>query len=137
MLIVAIAILGTMSLRYQSTLDAKRAEVGMSASRLVLMMTETWRGLEGSETFDPVSSFNSELTIETGQGPDVPNGFTLLGNYKVTLNDVDYYMTLSYKDINAALRKLNVQATWEQRGTENATMVMSDKSFALTTYIRK
>ena len=67
----------------------------------------------------------------------MPDGFTLLGKYKVNLNGADYYTTFSYKDINAALRQLNVQAAWEQRGTVNATMDMSDKAFAITTYTEK
>jgi hypothetical protein len=137
MLIMAIAVLGTMSMRYQSVLDSKRADVGISASRLVLMITETWRCLAGSETFDPISTFGSELTIEQGEGPDVPDGFTLLGNYKITFNGVEYYTTLSYQDINTAIRQLNVQAAWEQRGTEQATLDMSDKNFAITAYAEK
>ena len=137
MAVVAIAVLGTMSLRYQSTLDARRAEVAMTASRLALMMTETWRGLAGTETFDPVDSFNTELVIEAGSGPDEPNGFTLLGKYNVNLNGVEYYTALSYKDLNTSLRALNVQVEWEQRGTTDATADMSDKSFALTIYTQR
>ena len=137
MLVVAIAVIGTISLRYQSSIDAKKAEVAMPASRLALMMVETWRGFAGSETFDPVNSLNSDITIENNGGPTAPGGFTLLGTYKVQLNNVEYYTALSYKDINADLRALNVQVEWEQKGAEQATANESDKSFALTVYVEK
>ena len=137
MLVVAIAVIGTISLRYQSSMDAKRAEVAMPASRLALMMVETWRGVAGSETFDPVTSLSSEISIEAAAGPAEPNGFTLLGTYKAQLNSVEYYTGLSYKDINASLRALNVQIEWEQKGAEQATANESDKSFALTVYAEK
>ncbi len=137
MLVVAIAVIGTISLRYQSSKDARRAEVAMPASRLALMMVETWRGVAGSETFDPVTSLSSEISIEAAVGPTEPNGFTLLGTYKAQLNNVEYYTALSYKDINADLRALNVQVEWEQKGAEQATANESDKSFALTVYVVK
>ncbi len=137
MLVVAIAVIGTISLRYQSSMDAKRAEVAMPASRLALMMVETWRGFAGSETFNPVTSLSSDITIENSGGPTAPGGFTLLGTYKVQLNNVEYYTALSYKDINASLRALNVQIEWEQKGAEQATANESDKSFALTVYVEK
>jgi hypothetical protein len=50
---------------------------------------------------------------------------------------VEYYTGLSYKDINASLRALNVQIEWEQKGAEQATADESDKSFALTVYVEK
>jgi hypothetical protein len=137
MLVVAIAVIGTISLRYQSSIDARRAEVAMPASRLALMMVETWRGVAGTETFDPVSSLSSEITIEKSGGPTEPAGYSLLGTYKVQLNNVDYYTGLSYKDINAVLRALNVTVEWEQGGRQQATADESDKSFALTLYVEK
>jgi hypothetical protein len=137
MLVVAIAVIGTITLRYQSSMDARRAEVGMIGSRLALMMVETWRGVAGSGTFDPVTSLSSDITIENSEGPTEPNGFTPQGTYKVQLNNVDYYTGLSYKDINADLRALNVQIEWEQKGAEQATADESDKSFALTVYVEK
>ncbi|MBN1796422.1 MAG: hypothetical protein JW804_07100 [Sedimentisphaerales bacterium] len=136
-LVVAIAILGTMSLRYQSTLDYRRAEVGVSGSRLALMLVETWRGSAGSDTFDPVATFSTDLTIEADDGPDEPSGFILLGKYKIELNNVNYFVTLSYKDINSDLRALNSNVTWEQRGTEETEVEDTDKSFALTIYVEK
>lgn len=137
MVVIGLGVLGAMSLRYQSSLDSRRAEVGMNASRIALMMTETWHGAQGSTTFDPLTLLGSDLNIEASGGPAEPNNFTLLGKYQIELNNVSYYSTLSYKDINASLRALNVIVTWEQKGIKDADLDDSDKSFALTTYVEK
>jgi len=137
MLVVAIAILGTISLRYQSTLDARRAETGIAGVQLALTLAETWRGSAGSETFDPITVLGSDLTIETDDGPDVPSGFTLLGKYKIELSSANYFATLSYKDINSSLRALNSTVSWEQRGIVETEADDADKSFGLTIYVDK
>lgn len=133
-IIIAIAVLGTMSLRYQSRLDNRRAEVGMAASRLGLMLAETWRGEGGNAAFDPIVTFGSDINIETAAGPNEPGGFTPIGTYHAVLNNIDCYTTLSYKDIYADFRALNVIVAWEQRGAIQAGSDMSDKAFALTVY---
>lgn len=137
MVIIGLGVLGTISLRYQSSLDATRAEVGINASRTALMLTETWHGTGGSTTFDPLTLLGSDLDIEADAGPTKPNGFTLLGKYRIELNDASYYSTLSYKDIGASLRALNVIITWQRKGIEDAAVDDSDESYALTTYVMR
>ena len=137
MLVIAIAVLGTMSLRYQSRLDNRWAEVGMAAARLGLMLAETWRGEGGNETFDVVTTFGTDVNIETSEGPAEPSGFTLVGKYHTVLNSIDCYTTLSYKDIYADFRALNVIVTWEQRSTEVILADETDKAFALTVYANR
>ena len=137
MVIIGLGVLGTTSLRYQSSLDSRRAEVGMNASRVTLMMTETWHGVQGSATFNPLTLLGSDLDIEASGGPTEPSGFTLLGKYNIELDNVSYYSTLSYKDINSSLRALNVTVTWMQSGVEDAAVDDSDSSFALTSYVEK
>lgn len=136
-IIVALGIIGTMSLRYQSSLDSRRAKVGMNASRIALMMTEAWRGAQGGTAFDPVTLLSDDLNVETADGPDQPDGFTVLDKYQIELNGVSYYSTLSYKDVNASLRALNIIVVWEQKGVKDAAFNDSDNSFALTTYVQK
>lgn len=134
-IVVITAILGTASLRYQAVLDSKRAEVGMAASRLALMLVESWRGLQGTTAYNPVTELGAQLTIESDSGPTQPDGFTVLGSYAIVLNNASYYATLSYKDANASLRQLNVTVSWEQKGLTGASLDSSDKLFALTTYV--
>ena len=138
--ILLIALIGTSTFRYAAALDGRRADAHTTAARVALMLCESWRGLGGDETLDPIQLGSSDLTVSSAvTGPDKPLDFTLLGNYTVVLdgNDpdsVNYYATLSWKDVQPGLRALNVSVAWAQRGpgadgTENV-----DKSFGLTVY---
>ncbi len=137
MAVILIGILGTIHMRYHAVLDVRRAEVGATASRVALMLVEAWRGSAGSDAFDPIAAFSSELDIEADEGPEVPDGFTLLGYYKVELNNSNYFATLSYEDINAGLRVLNSTVSWEQRGNQDMEFDNADKTFALTLVVEK
>lgn len=137
-MVLAIAVVGTVKLRYRAIVDCEIAEAAVSASRAALTLAETWRGVQGSESFDPVASLSTYLTIAAeNDGPAEPGGFTLLGQYRVELDSVNYYSTLSYQDINTDLRMLNVIVSWEQRGTESMVFADADKSFVLTVYAKK
>jgi type II secretory pathway pseudopilin PulG len=136
--ILMIAVIGTSSFRYYSALDARRADAQTSAARVALMLCESWGGISGDLTYDPVAELGTDLAItQSTTGPAKPSDFTLLGSYTIKLNDihdVTYYTTLSWKDVQAGLRALNVIVAWAQRGpgadgTENV-----DKSFRLTIY---
>ena len=59
-----------------------------------------------------------ELTIyDNAPGPAVPDGFSALDsfvnpNYRIVINNVNYYATLSYKDEVSEPRILNVCVAW-------------------------
>jgi type II secretory pathway pseudopilin PulG len=136
--ILMIAVIGTSSFRYYSALDARRADAQTSAARVALMLCESWGGINGDLSYDPVAELGTNLAItQSTTGPAKPSDFTLLGSYTIKLNDihdVTYYVTLSWKDVQSGLRALNVIVAWAQRGpgadgTENV-----DKSFRLTIY---
>jgi prepilin-type N-terminal cleavage/methylation domain-containing protein len=134
MLIITIAALGVSSFRYQAALDARRADAQIVASRTGLLLGEGWRGLRGATTYDPVADLSSELTIATStDGPTAPSGFTEIGKYHIVASRANYYATLSWNDISAGLRALNVSVAWEQRGKET-DYDDTDKVFSLTTY---
>jgi len=133
--ILVAALIGTSNFRYYSALDAKKAAAKITASRIGLMLCENWRGLGGIETYDPVAYLSSDLKITTSTGPAKPADFTLLGSYTVTVNNANYYITLSWKDISAGLRALNVIVAWAQRELGTSSLNDADKSFKLTTYV--
>jgi len=56
-LVLSIAVLGTITYRYYSTLDGRRALIQASAARAAQLLTESWQGTNGSQTYDPVSAF--------------------------------------------------------------------------------
>jgi hypothetical protein len=132
--ILLAALIGTSNFRYFSTLDAKRAAAKITASRIGLMLCENWRGLGGMETYDPAAYLGSDLTITASSGPSEPADFTLLGSYTVTVNGANFFITLSWKDVSAGLRALNVIVAWAQREQGTSSLNDADKSFKLTTY---
>jgi prepilin-type N-terminal cleavage/methylation domain-containing protein len=131
--VIAVAVVGTSGFRYHSTLDWRRAERHTIAARVALLLSESWRGDRGRETYDPVSHLSSNLDIEAGEGPDAPTGYTALGSYTVTVNAMTCYATMAWQDTDD-LRTLNVQVVWSQRGEGDGGINDADKSFALTTY---
>jgi len=132
--ILLAALIGTSNFRYYSALDAKKAAAKITASRIGLMLCENWRGLGGMETYDPAAYLGSDLTITASSGPSEPADFTLLGSYTVTVNGANFYITLSWKDVSAGLRALNVIVAWAQREQGTSSLNDADRSFKLTTY---
>jgi prepilin-type N-terminal cleavage/methylation domain-containing protein len=144
---LAIAVLGTSYFRYYSALDARKANIQIAGTRAGLLLCESWKGLKGTETYDPVACFSADMTIiadstipfSSGHaitGPVVDEGFTELGTYAVTVNGITYHAVLSWKDVSAGLRALNIIIVWELLGREvtGATDVSRLRSFNLTTY---
>jgi len=143
--ILLIALLGTSTLRYTAALDARRADARTTAARIALLLCESWRGLDGDETYDPTAHLGSDLKVAQGAGPAYPEDFTLLGSYTVAFDDgtgVDNYMTtLSWKDVQPGLRALNVTVAWASREQLGETWqqiggLRVDKSYGLTVYAR-
>ena len=143
--ILLIVLLGIFTIRYIVALDARRAEARTTAARIAQMLCESWRGLDGDETYDPGIHLGSDLGISEGAGPSNPDDFTLLGSYTVAFDDgvgVDNYMTtLSWKDVKSGLRALNVVVVWASReqlgdAAQQIDGVSVDKSYELTVYTR-
>ena len=134
--ILLIALIGTSSFRYCAAMDARRADAQTSAARIALMLCESWSGINGALTYNPIVELGSDLVItQNATGPTTPTGFTLLGTYKVVLRDyhgMNHYATLSWKDVQPGLRALNVVVAWAQRGAGADGVENVDKSFRLT-----
>ena len=136
--ILLIALIGTSSFRYHAALDARRADGQTSAARIALMLCESWAGVDGVLTYNPVVQLGDDLVITTSTtGPAKPDDFTLLGTYTVALENyhgVNYYATLSWKDVQTGLRALNVVVAWAQRGPGTNGVEQLDKTFKLTVH---
>lgn len=120
-LIVMILVTGAMGYQYASTRDVKVSEVQASAARIGMLLLESWKGQQGDTSFDPVDTFNSEMTIQTSTiGPDVPDGsigapLVKLGSYEIILKNVHYYVTLSYDGASTSEPMiLNATVTWRR-----------------------
>jgi hypothetical protein len=136
--ILLIALIGTSSFRYYSALDARKADAQTAAARIALMLCESWRGVSGDLTYNATAYSGGNLAITASvDGPATPADFTLLGSYAIVLDDVDgvnFYTTLSWRDVQAGLRALNVIVAWDQRDQGEGGIADVDKSFRLTIY---
>jgi len=134
--VISIAILGGMTYRYYSALDGRRAIIQTTAARAALMLCESWRGEGGDENYEPAGHLSSSnFVITSGLGPQVPNGYTLLGKYVIEYNGIKCYATLSFRDEQENLRLLNVSIAWPSRDRGENEIGDMDKLFGLTTYI--
>ena len=133
--ILIIAILGTAANRYGAALNARRADLHSNAVRTAVLLSEGWNGARGAATFGPVSTFGYNIDISDSAGPDAPSGFTVLGSYKIMLEGVDYYATLSWQDLAADLRALSVVVNWDPAGQNTGSFEYAVKSYKLTTFV--
>jgi len=120
--ILSVAVIGASGYRYYAALDARKGAMKTTAARIGLLLCESWRGVNGTDTYDPVAQFSSELAITENSTLD-ENGhqhqyaykdgtFTLLGKYDVVVNDTNYCAFLSWRDVATGLRALNVVVVW-------------------------
>lgn len=138
--VLAIGVFGTLSYRSRAALDARRADIEMTAGRMGLKLLQDWRAENGSMTYDPVSRIAAPgiTVIQTGStGLTMPSGYdTILGQYKITVDGITYRVMLSSQVAVAGStpRALSVQIGWRMdRSDENLTD--TDKVIRLATFL--
>lgn len=138
-LVMTVAVLGTSAYRYHASLDVRSAEQKTTGARLGCLLSETWRGLNDPNTFDPASYFGAELAIvsmTSSEGPGTPSGHTALGTCRIAVGNADYRATLFWKDISTGLRALSVVIFWDwDPQVDSMYSHPISKSFKLTTYV--
>ena len=129
--VLLITIIGSMSYRYHSKLDERKAKMQSSAAQIAVTLYEAWRGVHGGPAYNPTDYTWSDMTIAAGAGPEHPEDFTKLNSYSVTTNDFDYTATLSWQNVagSPGLRALNVIVEWPTSGSGE-----NDNTFTLTSY---
>ena len=138
--VLIVLVSGALAYQYHSSIDVKKAEVQAAAGRLGLLILDAWKGQGVVGAFNPLTAFGSDLNVTAGpDGPDADVGaytgtFTLLGYYHVLFNNVNYYVTLSYRPGSAVCPTvLSVAVAW--LGNYSAGSVTDqDKTIRLTTY---
>ncbi len=114
--ILSVVVIGASGYRYYAALDARKASMQATASRIGLLLCESWRGVNGTDTYDPVAQFSSELAITENLNFNnygyKDENFTLLGNYEVSINSTNYCAILSWKDVATGLRAVNIVVVW-------------------------
>ena len=134
--VLAVAVVGISGYRYYAALDARKAGMEAAASRIGLLLCESWRGVNGDEKYDPMSYLGSYLTIaddsKTKQEPVVD--FTLLGRYTLILDETSYSASLWWKDVKPGLRALHVSVAWVQPGQAGSAGKHPNELYRVTTY---
>ncbi len=134
--IILVAVIGASGFRYYSALDARKADVKITAGRVGSLLLEGWIGTGGQLTYDPVAEYGTDMNISvSATGPAVPTGFTLLDTYQIVANRANYYATLSYRDSTPTQAgELNIFVAWLHSG-QAGTVSSSDQSVKLTGYV--
>lgn len=142
--VVVVAVLGAMAFRYVTALDARKADIQISAGRVGLLLLEGWKAEKGSNTYNPANDFTSGIVIvsTSAGGPAVPAGFTALatsgnGQFQIKDNQMYFYATLSF--IASTLtepRKLNVIVGWRPGAAQGAGGEAT-QNIKLTAYVNE
>lgn len=127
-----VGVTGAMYFRYNSALDARKADVQITASRIGLTLLDNWKGSGGFTDYNPITQLASIMYLSDSDGPDTPVDFTSLGSYNVLANNLSYYITLSYKD-ETDKRILNVCVGWQGDHT-NETLGLGYRFVKFSTY---
>ena len=150
MVVLSIVVLAGSSFRYHSAQGLQKAEFQVSASRIAVLLSESWRGVGGDTSFQADVLLSPSLSVSEGDGysegdPGWPSGFVLLDTFQIETDSTPYYATLAYKDIEPGLRALTVMVAWAQRGATAGTIESglrqavafdeTDKLYRLTTYV--
>jgi Tfp pilus assembly protein PilV len=139
--ILMVALVGAMAYRYYAALDARKADIMMTASRNAIMLLESWQGSGGSDTFDATAMSSTGLVIADSSFtlPAAPTGFTALashGKVSITTDNVVYYAVLSSQPTVAGVtpKALNVQMGW-RLDRQAGSLSSGDRVLGFTTYM--
>lgn len=134
--VILVAIIGAMGFRYYSALDARKADVKITAGRIGSLLLEGWVGTGGQLTYDPVAEYGTDMNISvSATGPAVPTGFTKLDSFQIVADRANYYATLSYRDSTPTQAgELNIFVAW-LHWYQAGTVSSSDQSVKFTGYV--
>jgi hypothetical protein len=121
-MVLLIAIGGTVGFNEYSVTDVYRSRATADASMLGTMIMQAWKGQGGIYSFDPVTGLSPAILdcddVTLGYawvGPSIPENFTLCWyNYpyfRIKTNDVVYRVALSYRYVDGK-KYLNVTVGW-------------------------
>ena len=101
LLLIVTIVLALTTVRYHAHWQAVRSDGYTTASRLALLLLESWRSMTTPISYDPPSNFatvGETQILPSDTGPQVPGGFTELGSYHIISENRNYYATLAYID---------------------------------------
>lgn len=125
--VMGIGALGVFNYQYYAVAHANPAQIEVKASKIGQLILEDWKETGGSTGFDP-------SLLQIGITRDVDE-------YKVTMDDVTFFLKLSSKDraqdlvSRTTIRQINVMVKWRKDYAD--VPVNSDYlSYSMSTYVR-
>ncbi len=89
-LVLLISVLGTSGIRCHTELNAARTKPRLP--RPGSLLCESWWGSKGNSAYDPVGGMSPNVNIATNpDGSAVESGYSALGNFKVVVDDQNFY----------------------------------------------
>ena len=141
-LISVVIVIGALSYMYACALNARKADVRATASRLGLLLLDAWKNSGGATTtavFDPeyILDFVPAADISPGEGPPGGLGAEWV-EYRMKVDGANYFVTLSffdefYETREDPLRHLNVRVAWNQDNSA-AGLTSGYQSISLTKF---
>ena len=129
LLIIGLSIVAILQVRYYSSRNVVDANRRQTAGHLASRIIDTWRNSEDTN-FNFATAFGSDYQVTATQPSSPPSGFTWLGSYVVTINQMDYSVNLSYKtQTQNTPTTLNVQVLWPRAGNFEQNLVCSLTSY--------
>jgi prepilin-type N-terminal cleavage/methylation domain-containing protein len=128
-LLIAVAVVGTMGFRLYCVTDAKKADAQAGAARIASMILENWKGnggppLIGTPSYDLVSSlgiFTSQFVI-TRVGTSDTYWIQDKANSVSTSDGINYKVTLSFSaGTSTTPKELTVEVSWLKNYTNVAS----------------
>jgi len=123
-LAVFVILVGVMNFQFYCALDARKADVQVTASRLGLALLESWRAAGGRVLpfYNPALEFDEPplTNFVTVADPGLPGLATTFQVYRIAVDGVMYFTKLSYADVDInpgtprRLRTLNVSVAWSR-----------------------
>ena len=92
-----LAVTATLQVRYYAANSVLRARRERAATQLASIIITDWKSSENLN-FDLHSAIADDYPISAAAGQETPSGFIRLGSYKITNNQKDCLVTLSYKE---------------------------------------
>lgn len=134
--IMLVGFIGATSYRYYAALDEQKAMAWRNAARIGLLFSESWKSLKGYRLYEPEEHLEPQLGIDAvPDGGAAPEGYTHNGTYLVKADNRDFYITLSWRDIDAEMQILNVEVNWTPRPAPDNGIEDAYKSYTLTSFI--
>lgn len=133
--VMLVGFIGTTSYRYYAALDENKATAWRNAARIGLLFSESWKSVKGYRLYEPEEHLDPPIGVDAVFGNGVPDGYTENGTYLVVADNRNYYITLSWKDVDAELQALNVEVNWTPNPPQGNGITDAYKSFTLTSFI--